>query len=534
MSEADAAQGSSAAAPPRHPHGHSHNLTHGPIGSALLMFALPTLASNILQSLNGSINAIWVGRFLGEGALAATSNANIIMFLTFGAVFGFGMAATIMVGQSWGRRDVEAARRAFGSAIGLVLATAITVSTLGWIFAPQILRLLATPPGAFDPALTYLRVIFLGLPASMLLVLMFMGLRGTGDSVTPLWFMGLCVVLDAGLNPLLIIGVGPFPRLGIAGSATATLIANVVAVTALALHIQIGDLPLRLKGPELRYLLPDMALVRTIVGKGLPMGAQMLVMSTSSLVMIGLVNRHGIDTIAAYGITQQLWNYVQMPAMAIGAAVSAMAAQNIGAGRWDRVTRITRAGLIYNVAMTGTMVMLVVLFDRPLLSLFIGADSPAVPVARHINLIVTWGLILFGATMARERRGMGAAHHPRGLDVPGAAGAGAQPRSGVGRERLVVELSARFDREPRAGGALLSLRAMAPGRAAGAGGACRRTQPCRYRAGGEPSSGKLGEACPARPESACRAASCTHPSPRFASAAPASPTGAAACIAKRC
>ncbi|MBS0284619.1 MAG: MATE family efflux transporter [Proteobacteria bacterium] len=399
VSEADAAQGSSAAASPRHPHGHSHNLTHGPIGSALLMFALPTLASNILQSLNGSINAIWVGRFLGEGALAATSNANIIMFLTFGAVFGFGMAATIMVGQSWGRRDVEAARRAFGSAIGLVLATAITVSTLGWIFAPQILRLLATPPGAFDPALTYLRVIFLGLPASMLLVLMFMGLRGTGDSVTPLWFMGLCVVLDAGLNPLLIIGVGPFPRLGIAGSATATLIANVVAVTALALHIQIGDLPLRLKGAELRYLLPDMALVRTIVAKGLPMGAQMLVMSTSSLVMIGLVNRHGIDTIAAYGITQQLWNYVQMPAMAIGAAVSAMAAQNIGAGRWDRVTRITRAGLIYNLAMTGTMVMLVVLFDRPLLSLFIGADSPAVPVARHINLIVTWGLILFGATM---------------------------------------------------------------------------------------------------------------------------------------
>src|SRR5204863_3916330 len=115
--------------------------------------------------------------------------------------------------------------------------------------------------------------------------------------------------------------------------------------------------------------------------------------------MIGLVNRHGIDTIAAYGITQQLWNYVQMPAMAIGAAVSAMAAQNIGAGRWDRVARITRAGLGYNIAMTGTMVALVVLFDRPLLALFIGGGSPVIPVAQHINLIVTWGLILFGATM---------------------------------------------------------------------------------------------------------------------------------------
>ena len=115
------------------------DLTSGPIGSALLMFALPTLASNVLQSLNGSINAIWVGRFLGEGALAATSNANIIMFLMFGAVFGFGMAATIIVGQSWGRRDVDAARRAFGSAIGLVLAGSVIVGALGWIFAPEIL-----------------------------------------------------------------------------------------------------------------------------------------------------------------------------------------------------------------------------------------------------------------------------------------------------------------------------------------------------------------------------------------------------------
>jgi Na+-driven multidrug efflux pump len=90
------------------------DLTQGPIGRTLMLFALPTLGSNILQSLNGSINTIWVGRFLGESALAATSNANIIMFLTFGAVFGFGMAATVLIGQAIGRRDVDAARRAFG------------------------------------------------------------------------------------------------------------------------------------------------------------------------------------------------------------------------------------------------------------------------------------------------------------------------------------------------------------------------------------------------------------------------------------
>ena len=87
------------------------DLTQGSIGPTLLKFALPTLASSIIQSLNGTVNAIWVGRFLGENALAATSNANIVMFLLISFVFGFGMAATILVGQAFGRRDVDQARR---------------------------------------------------------------------------------------------------------------------------------------------------------------------------------------------------------------------------------------------------------------------------------------------------------------------------------------------------------------------------------------------------------------------------------------
>lgn len=384
-------------APPNAPG--QRDLTRGPIGATLLAFALPTLGSNILQSLNGSINTIWVGRFLGEDALAATSNANIIMFLMFGMVFGFGMAATILVGQAWGRRDHEAARRAFGSAIGIVLAGSLATAVLGWIFAPAILTALATPGDAYAEALAYLRVIFLGLPPSMLLVLMFMGLRGTGDSMTPLWFMGLSVLLDSTLNPVFILGLGPAPALGIAGSATATLIGNIVACGALIAFIAWRDLPLRLKGREIAYILPERALARTILAKGLPIGAQMLVISGAGLAMVGLVNRHGVAVTAAYGITQQIWTYIQMPAMAIGAAVSAMAAQNIGAGRWDRVARITRAGIGYNVAITGAIIAVALLFDRPLLSLFVPGDSAVLPLATHINLLSTWGFVLFGVTM---------------------------------------------------------------------------------------------------------------------------------------
>lgn len=376
-----------------------HDLTQGPIGKTLLLFALPTLGSNILQSLNGSINSIWVGRFLGEQALAATSNANIIMFLMFSAVFGFGMAATILIGQSMGRRDVEAARRAFGSAIGLVMGGAVVIAILGWLFAPQILRLLATPGEAQAMALAYLRVIFLGLPFSMLGVLIQMSLRGTGDSITPLWFMLLSVIIDAGLNPLLIEGIGPFPRMGIAGSATATLIAGIVSSLGLLLYVYLRDLPIRLRGAELRYLVPEGALVRTIVAKGLPMGAQMLVMSTAGLTMIGLVNRLGVDTAAAYAVSQQLWTYIQMPAMAIGVAVSSMAAQNIGAGKWERVGAITRSGLVFNTVITLVVIGAIILFDRPVMALFVGADSPAIPIARHIQLLASWTFVMFGATM---------------------------------------------------------------------------------------------------------------------------------------
>ncbi|CAN5403810.1 MATE family efflux transporter [soil metagenome] len=381
------------------PKRHGSDLTTGPIGRTLLAFALPTLASNILQTLNGSINSIWVGRFLGESALAATSNATIVMFLTFGAVFGFGMAASILIGQSIGRHDIEAARRAFGSAVGLVVGSAILISALGYIYAPEILHLMATPGDAQAMALVYLRVIFLGLPLSMFALLVQMGLRGAGDALTPMWFMVVSAIIDAGLNPLLIRGIGPFPEMGIAGSATATLVAAAVSAVGLVVYSYVRDLPIRLRGAELAYLIPDPALIRIIVAKGVPMAAQMLVMSVSGLTMIGLVNRLGVETAAAYAVSQQLWNYIQMPAMAIGAAVSSMAAQNIGAGLWDRVNRITRSGIVYNTVITLVVIAAIILFDRPVMGLFIDGGSPAIPIARHIQLIASWTFLLFGATM---------------------------------------------------------------------------------------------------------------------------------------
>src|SRR6187551_1834772 len=135
------------------------NLTQGPIGRTLLAFALPTLASSIVQSLNGTINSIWVGRFIGEDALAATSNANMVMFLLISFVFGFGMAATILVGQAFGRKDLDEVRRVVGTTAGTFLLISVAVAVAGWFLSPAILHLLGTPAAAAPLALAYLRVI---------------------------------------------------------------------------------------------------------------------------------------------------------------------------------------------------------------------------------------------------------------------------------------------------------------------------------------------------------------------------------------
>src|SRR6185369_17592431 len=129
------------------------------------------------------------------------------------------------------------ARRVIGTAIGSFMFVAAAIALAGWLFSPGLLKILATPADAAPLALAYLRVIFVAMPAILILVLLMMGMRGAGDALTPLWFMIVAVVLDSGLNPVFILGLGPAPKLGIAGSATATVIANYAAMIGLIIYI---------------------------------------------------------------------------------------------------------------------------------------------------------------------------------------------------------------------------------------------------------------------------------------------------------
>jgi putative MATE family efflux protein len=372
------------------------NLVQGPIGRTLMLFALPTLASNVLQSLNASVNTIWIGKFLGEAALTASANANILLFFMLGIVFGIAMAAGILIGQSIGAEDVDQAKRVVGTSAAFFALLSTTVAVLGFFFAPTLLFAMQTPADALPFAVSYLRIIFIATPAMFVYQYVMMALRGAGDAKTPFIFMLWSVGLDIVLNPLFIFGLGPVPAMGIAGSATATLVAQTSTLVLLILHLYRKRNVLCIHREERHYLKPDPVILKALIARGIPMGLQMMVVSSSMIGMFTLVNRFGSETAAAFGAILQLWTYIQMPAFAVGTAVTAMVAQNVGAGRWDRVPRIAWAGIGFNLLLTGIPVIIVYSFNRAAVSLFLPPGGLAVDLAAHANIVTLWSFIAFG------------------------------------------------------------------------------------------------------------------------------------------
>lgn len=376
----------------------TRDLTQGPIGATLFVFALPILGGNVLQSLNGSVNAVWIGRFLGESALTAVANANNILFFLLGAVFGIGMAATILVAQAMGRHDLAGARRVIGTSATFFGGVSLLVAAIGLPLSRHVLQWMGTPASALPYADAYLKVIFLAVPFLYLFTFLSATLRGAGDTRTPFLFLLLVVALDVVLVPLLVFGIGPLPELGMTGAAVATVIANATSLTALLLWLRHRRHPLWISRHERALFRPDWTIVRALVLKGVPMGAQMVVISLAMIAMMTMVNRHGTATTAAYGAVMQLWTYVQMPAMAIGAACSSMAAQNVGAGLWPRVNGVARAGVGFNFLLTGTLIALLIALDRWTLAIFLPEGSASLEIARHINRIGVWSFLFFGVT----------------------------------------------------------------------------------------------------------------------------------------
>jgi len=371
------------------------SLTEGPIAKTLFVFSLPILLGNVLQTLNGSINSIWVGRLLGETALAATSNANFLMFFLISAIFGISMASVILLGQNLGAGRIQEAKKVVGTSASFFFILSVITGALGILFSPLILELLNTPEEAMDMAVIYTRIMFAGTPFMFGFNLIMAVMRGAGDSKTPFYFLLLSTVIDIGINPLLILGYGPFPEMGIAGSATAALVAQCVSLVLLMIWLYAKQYFLRITWKELHLLRMEWRIIKLTIQKGIPMGLNMVVVSLANLLLIHIVNGFGTEATAAFGIANQISSYVQMPALAIGGAVTSMAAQNIGAGRWDRVNRIAGVGIGFNVLLTGALVLVLLAFNRETVSLFV-TEGGAIEIGMHINNVTLWSFIIFG------------------------------------------------------------------------------------------------------------------------------------------
>jgi putative MATE family efflux protein len=322
-----------------------------------------------------------------------------VLFLLLGLVFGVTMAATILIAQYVGAQNMDAAKRVVGTSATFFAGLALLFCVIGLVFSKPILQLMRTPPEALPLALDYIRVMFYSLPFGYFYFYVMAALRGTGDSKTPFYFLLLSVALDIVLNPVFIFGLGIAPRLGIAGAAWATFVSQAVSLAAMVYFIYRRRHPLALRRVDTHLLKPDFAIVRTLLLKGMPMGAQMIVLSFALVATFTLVNRYGERTTAAFAAAMQLWAYVQMPALALGAAVSSMVAQNIGAQRWDRVGAIAKSGVLFNFVASGVPVLLLYVFSEPALSLFLPDDAKALEIARHINDVVLWSFPMFGVSM---------------------------------------------------------------------------------------------------------------------------------------
>jgi len=343
------------------------DFTTGNIWQHILIFSWPMFVGNLLQALYNAVDSFWVGRFIGPEALGAVSVSFPVIFALVALIMGLTMATTTLVAQYRGARDDVQVRRTIANSLVLIAALGV-LSTIGRIVLREpLLRLMRTPPEILEPASLYLGIFCVGFIPMFVYNVLSSILRGLGDSRTPLHFLVYATVLNIVLDPLLIVGWGPVPAMGIGGAAWATVIAQTVAaVLAWVYMVRHTDLvPAHIQDWRL-----DRRLVSRLFSIGVPAGLQSSVVSLSMVIVTSLVNTFGPNVVAAFGAANRLDQFAFLPAMSVSLAVSALVGQNLGAGRYERVREIVRAGTILTVLITVPMTLVALLKPTLLIQVF--------------------------------------------------------------------------------------------------------------------------------------------------------------------
>lgn len=343
------------------------DLTVGSIPRHLLSFSAPMLIGNLIQTAYSLVNAVWVGNIVGANAMGAITISFQVMFIMIAIASGATMATTILVSQYYGAKDLKMVEKVVNNSFSITLILGVILTMTGLLTTNFILLLMDTPREIFSMASGYMKISFAGFTIMYFAFLIPSILRGIGDTVTPLIFQAIGIGINAILDPLLIIGVGPLPKLGLNGAAYASLIAQTLALSMALVYF---NRKRHIVAINPKNFTLDKQLTFLTFKLGFPSIIQQSLVSIGSAFITAFVNAFGASAIAAYGAASRIDGVAFMPAMSLGMAASAITGQNLGAKKPERVKEIFKWGIIMTSAITLIISIFAVSIPRILLSMF--------------------------------------------------------------------------------------------------------------------------------------------------------------------
>lgn len=343
-------------------------MTEGSIARHLLAYALPLILGNFFQLTYNAVDSILIGKFAGEGALAAVSAANPVMTIVILGVSGVSIGASVLMSRFYGAGDEDALRREVATTILFGAAASLLVFAVGLALSPYILALMSVPPEILSQANTYLRIIFVGFLFTFQYNILAAALRSVGDSRTPVIFLAAASVLNGLLDVLFV----ALLRWGVAGAGLATVIAEGVSALLCAVYMRRHVPLLRL---ELREMRVDRALLSQTVASGSITALQQACQPVGKLLIQRAINAQGISMIAAFNAVSRVDDFACIPEQSISSGMMTCVAQNRGAGQRERVRRTLRTGMTLEL-FYGVLICAATLLCRtPVMRLFAAQDS---------------------------------------------------------------------------------------------------------------------------------------------------------------
>ena len=343
------------------------DLTQGNMMKNMLVFSLPMLFGNVLQNLYNWVDSIIVGNFVGYHALAAVNIAFPIMFILISVVLGLTMATSILISQYAGANNEEMIKKTIGTTTIFLGASAVVVSIVGIVFSKQFLLLVNTPAEIMKDTQSYLIIIMAGMIFTFGYNMTSAVLRGLGDSVTPTKFLMISTVLNAILDIVFIMGIGPILSMGVAGAALATGIAQGTSYILSILYLSKKGHLISFRLSELKF---DKQIMMKILSLGVPSAVQQFIVSSGLLALSGIINSFGSDVIAGFGAGSKIDSFAMLPAMTLSLAASTVTGQCIGAGHKERVKEVFKNGAILSIVISSATILFVYTLGRPSLYMF--------------------------------------------------------------------------------------------------------------------------------------------------------------------